>query len=137
VAYALQTGRSYDLAMEPKLKVWVVFGDQTKFGDGRARLLELIDDLGSINKAVARLGMSYRTTWGYIRELETAAGFRLLRRTRGGGVHGGTRLTSEGRQFLQQYWAFRRGLDGMANRRFSRAFKRRAVAQARPRRDAS
>jgi molybdate transport system regulatory protein len=123
--------------MEPKLKVWVVFGDQTKFGDGRARLLELIDHLGSINKAVARFGMSYRTAWGYIRELETAAGFRLLRRTRGGGVQGGTRLTAEGREFLQRYWAFRRGLEGVASRRFARAFKRRPVARPRRRRGTS
>ncbi len=116
--------------MEPKLKVWVVFGNQTKFGDGRAQLLELIDQLGSINKAVARFGMSYRTAWGYIRELENAAGFPLLRRTPGGGTHGGTRLTTEGRQFLQQYWAFRRGLEGVASRQFAQAFKRRRARPA-------
>jgi molybdate transport system regulatory protein len=129
--------QSYHPAMEPKLKVWVVFGDQTKFGDGRARLLEQIDALGSINKAVARFGMSYRTAWGYIQELESAAGFRLLRRTRGGGVAGGTRLTLEGRRFLQQYWAFRRGLEVVASRRFTRTFKRRPVARVRPRPGAS
>jgi molybdate transport system regulatory protein len=121
--------------MEPKLKVWVAFG-QTKFGDGRARLLELIDQLGSINKAVARFGMSYRTAWGYIRELESAAGLRLLQRTPGGGTKGGTRLTPEGRRFLQQYWAFRRGLEGVASRQFSKAFKRRRVRrQAAPAKD--
>ena len=59
--------------MRPKFKVWVVFGKRTKFGDGRAQLLALIDELGSIQKAVARVGMSYRTAWGYLRELEQAA----------------------------------------------------------------
>jgi molybdate transport system regulatory protein len=115
--------------MEPKVKVWVVFGDRTKFGDGRARLLELIDELGSIKKAVARFGMSYRTAWGYIQELETASGLRLLQRTPGGGTQGGTRLTPQGRRFLQQYWAFRRGLESVAGRQFTQAFKRR---RARP-----
>ena len=42
-----------------RFKVWVVFGEQVKMGDGRARLLELIDELGSIKKAVAGFGMSY------------------------------------------------------------------------------
>jgi molybdate transport system regulatory protein len=112
--------------MEPKLKIWVVFDDDTKFGDGRARLLALIDELGSINKAVARFRMSYRTAWGYMRELEAAAGFRLLMRTPGRGAQGGTRLTPAGRQFLRQYWVFRRGLEDMVKRRFERAFRHRA-----------
>ena len=36
----------------PKLKLWVVFDERVKFGDGRAQLLELIDQLGSIKNAV-------------------------------------------------------------------------------------
>ena len=50
----------------PKLKLWVVFDERVKVGDGRAELLELIDELGSIKKAVARTGMSYRAAWGYL-----------------------------------------------------------------------
>jgi molybdenum-dependent DNA-binding transcriptional regulator ModE len=46
--------------MKPKLRVWVVFGGRIKFGDGRAQLLQLIDELGSMQKAVARFGMSDR-----------------------------------------------------------------------------
>ena len=34
--------------MKPKLRVWVTFGDELKFGDGRARLLALIDEHGSL-----------------------------------------------------------------------------------------
>ena len=68
--------------MEPKIKVWVIF-EAVKFGDGRAALLDLIDSLGSISQAAARSGMSYRNLWGYLRELEAAAGFRFLERRRG------------------------------------------------------
>jgi len=50
----------------PRLKVWVVFSDRVKFGDGRAELLRLVDELGSLKKAVARSGMSYRSAWGYL-----------------------------------------------------------------------
>jgi molybdate transport system regulatory protein len=50
--------------VKPKLKAWVVLSERVKLGDGGARLLEAIDELGSIQKAVGRLGMSYRKPWG-------------------------------------------------------------------------
>jgi molybdate transport system regulatory protein len=106
--------------LAPKLKVWVVFGDRVKFGDGRARLLQSVDDLGSFNQAVARVGMSYRNAWGYFRELEAAAGFPFFVRSPGGGP----RLTPEGREFLRRYWRFRRGLDEVVGRHFRRSFGR-------------
>lgn len=108
--------------LQPKLKVWVVFRDRTKFGDGRAQLLELIDELGSIKKAVARFGMSYRSAWGYIQELEKAAGFKFVARQPGGGRRSGTRLTKKGRDFLQRYRRFRRGLDDVVRRHFAGSF---------------
>ena len=105
-----------------KLKVWVVFGGRVKFGDGRAQLLELIDELGSLKKAVVRLGMSYRNAWGYLRELEQAAGFKILERGPGGGPASGTRLTRRGRQFLARYRRFREGVEKGATRQFTQVF---------------
>lgn len=109
-------------ALRPKLRVWVVFGDRVKFGDGRAQLLERIEALGSIKQAVAGMGMSYRAAWGYLRELEQAAGFRVLARHPG---RGRTRLTPDGKRFLERYRRFQRGLDDVAARQFSRSFSRR------------
>ena len=60
---------------------------------------------------------------GYIRELEEAAGFRFLERKPGGGGTGGAFLTSEGRAFLVRYRRFRKTLDRMVSRRFTRAFQ--------------
>jgi molybdate transport system regulatory protein len=108
-------------ALKPKLKVWVVFGDRVKFGDGRAELLERIEAHGSLKQAVAGMGMSYRAAWGYLRELERAAGFKFVVRHPG---RGRTRLTAEGQRFLARYRRFRQGLDGMVIRQFSRAFRR-------------
>lgn len=112
--------------MKPRLKVWVVFGNRVKFGDGRAELLALINELGSIKKAVARFGMSYRNAWGYIRELEAAAGFKFLERRSGGGPRSGTRLTKRGQAFLRRYRRFRRGLDAVVSRHFARSFRKKA-----------
>lgn len=100
----------------------MVFAGRVKFGDGRAQLLELIDGLGSIKKAVARTGMSYRAAWGYLQELEAAAGFKFLERTRGSGPRSGARLTKEAKAFLRRYRGFRRTLSRTVDRDFRRAF---------------
>src|SRR5215470_5090467 len=108
--------------MKPKLRVWVTFGDQLKFGDGRARLLELIDRRGSLSQAAAELEMSYRNAWGYLRELEHAAGVKFLARARGGGPHRGMHLTAAGKRFLERYRQFRVGLEDAMQLHFERAF---------------
>ncbi len=111
------------LPMHPKVKVWVTFGPKVKLGDGRARLRETIDRLGSIKKAVAQFGMSYRMVWGYLQDLERAAGFRLLQRGPGGGPVSGTRLTRRGKEFVAQYWGYKRAVEESVGRQFKRAFK--------------
>lgn len=109
--------------MKPKVKVWVTFGDELKFGDGRARLLETIRKRGSLRKATEEFEMSYRNAWGYLRELEKAAGFKFVERMPGGGPQSGMRLTRSGQRFLDRYWKFRSGLDGAVKRSFDRAFR--------------
>ena len=109
--------------MKPKLRVWVVFGSRLKFGDGRARLLELIDERGSLRQAAAEFDMSYRNAWGYLRELESTAGFKFVERAPGGGPQSGMRLTRAGKRFLERYWKFRNGLAGSMKRHFDRSFR--------------
>ena len=103
--------------MEHKLKAWVVFPGGTKFGEGRAELLQLVESEGSLNKAVKRMGMSYRAAWGYLRELEQASGLTLVESD-----VAGTRLTPEGRAFLAAYEAFRARVDRCAEEAFEEAF---------------
>jgi molybdate transport system regulatory protein len=110
-------------SMEPKIRVWVVFGKQLKLGAGRAQLLRLIDERGSLRKAAAEFGMSYRNAWGYLQELERAAGFRFVERTPGAGPRSGMRLTPAGREFLACYAKFRGGLEEAPRRHFTGAFK--------------
>jgi molybdate transport system regulatory protein len=115
--------------VEPKLRVWIVFEEGAKFGDGRARLLELIAERGSLRQAAAEFGMSYRNAWGYLRELERAAGFPFVERAPGGHPRSGMRLTPGGRAFLACYGTFRRGLDEVAARRFARSFSGRVFRE--------
>ena len=109
--------------MKPKLRVWVTFGDNLKFGDGRAQLLEMIDALGSLKKAAAEFEMSYRNAWGYLRELEHAAGFKFVERVAGGGPESGMRLTDAGKRFLRRYRSFRTALEASMTRQFHRTFE--------------
>ena len=118
--------------MKPKLRVWVTFGDELKFGDGRARLLALIDEHGSLRQAAEAFEMSYRHAWGYLRELERAAGFKFVERAPGAGPRSGMRLTPAGRHFVERYRRFRAGLDTAMRREFERTFR----ARGRPRRRA-
>jgi molybdate transport system regulatory protein len=108
--------------MKPKLRGWVTVGDALEFGDGRAQLLELIESRGSLKKAARELEMSYRNAWGFLRDLERAAGFKFVERTAGGGPESGMRLTKAGKRFLERYHKFRNGLDEAARRQFDRAF---------------
>ena len=113
------------IAVEPKLRVWIVFGKRLKLGDGRARLLEAIDARGSLQGAAAEFDMSYRNAWGYLRELETAAGFKFVERAPGGTARRGMRLTPAAREFLACYRAFQRALETAAPRYFARSFRAR------------
>jgi molybdate transport system regulatory protein len=108
--------------MKPKVKVWVAFSDELKFGEGRARLLELIGERGSLQQAAREFEMSYRNAWGYLGALERAAGFKFVERAPGGSPRSGMRLTKDAKRFLSRYWKFRAGVDRVTQRQFERAF---------------
>jgi molybdate transport repressor ModE-like protein len=110
--------------MKPKIKVWVTFSNELKFGEGRAQLLELIEKHGSLQQAAKEFQMSYRNAWGYLGLLERAAGFKFVQRAPGGGARAGMRLTPEAKWFLGRYKKFRRGLDRAAKAQFEKAFRR-------------
>jgi len=53
------------------------------FGLGRVQLLQAVARLGSLNKAAAELGMSYRAAWGRIKRTEEALGRAVVQKIRG------------------------------------------------------
>jgi molybdate transport system regulatory protein len=110
--------------MEIKFKAWLVEGGEVLMGNGKIGLLQRIDELGSIQKAAERNGMSYRHAWGMIRKIEKRSGFKFVETQIGGKEGGGAQLTSQGKEFLNQYSAFRKGLDGVVEKKFTAAFKK-------------
>jgi len=78
-------------------------GEERRFGPGKARLLELIRDTGSISAAGRALGMSYRRAWLLTDELNQLLSQRLVEPQHGGAKGGGARITPAGAAVLEAY----------------------------------
>ncbi len=63
-------------------------------------ILEAVAEHGSLNRATAALGISYRQAWGLVRRVEQRLGAPLLTRRVGGAAGGGAELTELGRDLL-------------------------------------
>lgn len=73
-------------------------------GPGRADLMELIAETGSISAAGKRMGMSYKRAWELVKALNEGFG-PLVETSRGGSEQGGARLTQKGEKVLARYRA--------------------------------
>lgn len=80
-------------------------------GDREARLLDAVDRVRSIKDAAAEAGISYRTAWSAIQQLEQALGRPMVVSRAGGPGGGATTLTDECRQLLALYRDLRRRLE--------------------------
>jgi molybdate transport system regulatory protein len=74
-------------------------------GDKRIRLLEAIDQHGSINSAAQFVPLSYKAAWDAIDTMNNLADEPLVTRAVGGRRGGGTRLTDYGRRVVALYRA--------------------------------
>jgi molybdate transport system regulatory protein len=109
--------------MEVKFKVWLQKEGEVVAGDGKVRLLKLMERRGSIQKAAQENGMSYRHAWGAIRKMEMRSGLKLVETQTGGRAGGGARLTAPGRDFVACYARFSDGLEEIIQKRFQEAFQ--------------
>ena len=78
-------------------------GDTFILGEGKAELLELIKEKGSISSAAKEMNMAYRHAWGEIKEIEEATGEEILKSTRGGEQRGGSQLTDFAQELLEEF----------------------------------
>ena len=84
-------------------------------GPGRADLMELIAETGSISDAAKRMGMSYKRAWGLVQVLNEGFGAPLVEASRGGNAQGAS-LTEAGREVLERY----RGMQDATRRAIAR-----------------
>ncbi len=78
-------------------------GKEIAFGPGKADLLELIGQTGSIGKAASRMKMSYMRAWSLVQTMNRCFKHPLVAATHGGEGGGGAELTETGRRVLKLY----------------------------------
>jgi molybdate transport system regulatory protein len=94
----------------PQANVTLVRRGIPVVGEREARLLEAVERVHSIKEAARQAGISYRTAWGAIQQMERGLG-RPVVASRAGGPGGGTStLTEECRELLQVYQEMRQRL---------------------------
>ena len=77
------------------------------FGEGPARLLHAVEETGSLRAAAMSMNMAYTKALKLIRNAEHALGYPVITRVTGGKDGGGSKLTAEGKSWLQKYEAYR------------------------------
>ncbi len=93
----------------------ITLNDNFYIGPGRADLMELIAQSGSISEAAKRMGMSYKRAWGLVQALNEGFGAPLVEASRGGKEQGAS-LSAAGREVLERY----RGMQEATRRAIAR-----------------
>lgn len=113
------------MSIELNYKLWLEENEKV-FGPGPARILELVEESGSLQGAAAEMNMSYSQAWHLIQDLEERLGFSLLESRAGGKSGGGSQLTGEGRALLRRFRSFESEagteLERLASEHFSQDF---------------
>jgi len=110
--------------MKPNIKLFISSEKiPGAFGRGKYLLLDAIRREGSLQKAAASLGRSYRKAWGDIRRAEEGFGRRLVVSERGGSCGGKTELTEFGLELLEAWEAFEKVVLKSAQTAFEKHIK--------------
>lgn len=116
----------------------IVFLDENRekfFGEGPYRLLRGVEQTGSLRSAAAAMGMAYSKAIRILKHAEEVLGFPLTSRSVGGVSGGGSRLTDEGKEWIEKYEAYRDACV-LANRRlYLEFFPEQREEKADPHRD--
>jgi molybdate transport system regulatory protein len=108
--------------MEPRAKLWIEHEGRLVLSDYRVRLLEHIDETGSLSEAAVRMQLSYRRAWGKVKEIEQNLGAKLIESAAGGAGGGGSRLTADGKRLIALYREFRTNVERDLAAEFARIF---------------
>lgn len=112
--------------LEVRSKVWLEVDGEPLLGEGRERLLRLIEQEGSISAAARAMAIPYRKAWSYLENMEHKLGFALVERHKGGIRGGRTTLTAGARSLLAQFDELKSGVQSFVDGRFDEAFGRAA-----------
>ena len=89
--------------MHTDRKIWLKNSDSI-FASGRIKLLEKIDETGSISKAATAVGISYKAAWDAIDKMNNLAEKPLVIKVTGGRSGGGSKLTTHARRLIATFY---------------------------------
>ena len=89
--------------VQVRSKVWLEVNGAPLLGDGREKLLRLIDRTGSISSAAKEMGLTYRKAWSHLKNMEQALEIQLVLRRTGGASGGSSTLTPEATSLLKKF----------------------------------
>jgi molybdate transport system regulatory protein len=102
-------------------KIWMSDDKENGIlGDGKWKMLKLIDEKGSMKAACDEMGYTYRRTWGNLQKIEKFFGFPLLEKHRGGADGGRTVLSEEGRKLVRAFDEFHNSVDAYIQQGFEK-----------------
>ena len=106
----------------PRVKVWLEVEGRYAFGLGIAEILQAVGQAGSIKRAAADLGKSYRYVWGRIQDAEEALGHPLVEARVVGRGPQRSSLTAEARRLVAAFLALRARMFEAVRDEFDRLF---------------
>lgn len=118
------------------VRIRIDLGPGRALGSGKVALLEAIERAGSLSRAAADLGMSYRRAWGLLQDLNGEFAVVVATATVGGASGGGAQITPFGRSLIAAYREVEAAALAVAQARFAavaRAGGARARSAAAPR----
>jgi molybdate transport system regulatory protein len=86
-----------------RINLRLTFPGGAPLSHGKAELMELIDETGSIRQAAQRMGMSYRRGWLLVDELNHMFATPVIETKKGGRSGGGAGLTEFGSALVARY----------------------------------
>ncbi len=109
--------------MKPCFNLWIEHNDTVVLSEWRVKLLEMIDQTGSISRASEKMNVTYHRAWEKLHEMEEGLGYKLVD-AQVGGVHGGgAELTPQGRDLIKKFRTFSQGLQDEIEQRFENTFQ--------------
>lgn len=85
------------------LHIHISKSDSLLVNPERIMLMRLVLELGSMQKAAQRMGISYNKAWKIIEAMNIASGQPVIQKIRGGKGGGGAALTEYGYLILKEY----------------------------------
>ena len=108
--------------MQVKSNIWLEIEGQVILSRWRVRLLQAVQETGSISKAAEMMNVPYRRAWEKIHQSEAKLGLKLVETQIGGSGGGGAQLTPACLALMDKYAKLTRGIHASLQQRFAELF---------------